>query len=527
MDLTPEPHSSPRPGGLATAALIIMAAFVLSRVLGLAREMVIGNLFGTTRELDAYRAAFLLPDIIFQLIAGGALGSAFIPTFTGYIAKGREDEAWRLASGVFNLALASLTAAALAVAALADGLVPLVVPGFEPQAQHLTAQLVRIMLFSPVLAGLSGIVMGILNSYQHFTLPALAPVIYNLSIIGGAFALAPRWGVKGLAVSVAVGAGLHLLIQVPELLRRRLRYRPTFALDHPGVREVGRLMLPRVVGLAAVQVNFLVNNILASGLSAGRLSALTYAWQLTTLPWGIFAMAISTAVFPTLAAQVARDEKDELGRTLSISLRTILYLTIPAGIGLLVLREPIIALLFQRGEFTPESTQLTAWALLFYAPGLFALAATEIITRAFYALHDTRTPVTVAVITVATNILLSIILVRMLSQGGLALAATIANTGETVALVLLIRRRLAGIDEHGLARSVARSLAASLAMGLFLWWLSSTASIHLYLARFSGLFVFVTVAIALGGGLYLLLTLLLGSEEIRRIGALRKAGSLK
>ena len=218
-------------------------------------------------------------------------------------------------------------------------------------------------------------------------------------------------------------------------------------------------MLPRVMGLAAMQINFLVNTVLASLLRAGSLAALTFAWQLTTLPWGIFAMAISTVSFPSLAASAARDEMDALKSTLSSALRTIVYLTVPAGVGLFVLREPLVALLFQRGQFDASSTQAVAWALAFYAPGLLALAVTEILTRAFYALHDTRTPVLIAVVTVAANVAMSLLFIGPLAHGGLALSTTLANTGETVVLLGLLRRRLDGLDDARVALSTARAAA--------------------------------------------------------------------
>jgi putative peptidoglycan lipid II flippase len=514
---------------LARAAALVMAAFVLSRVLGLVREMVIAQQFGASRALDAYRAAFSLPDLIFTLVIGGALGSAFIPTFTAYLARRDEDEAWRVASSVFNLALLGLTASAGVVFLLAPWLVPLIVPGFrdDPESLALTTDLVRIMLLSPILGGLSGIVMGVLNSYQRFLLPALAPVMYNLGIIGGALWLAPTMGVRGLAVGVAAGAALHLLIQLPGLAAVKPAYRPILGLHNPGVREVGRLMLPRVLGLAAMQLNYVVNTILASLLRAGSLAALTFAWQLTTLPWGVIAMAISTVSFPALAAAAAREEMDSLKATLSTALRTILYLTIPAGVGLFVLREPLVALLFQRGQFDAASTQTVAFALAFYAPGLFALAVTEILTRAYYALHDTRTPVLIAVATVAANVALSLAFIGPLAHGGLALAATLANSGEAVVLIVLLRRRLAGLDDYRVITSAARAIFAALVMGLALTWLWSALTGLLDVTAAPALLAAVIIAVGAGAAVYGGLTWLMGSPELARLPGLRRSPSIR
>jgi putative peptidoglycan lipid II flippase len=247
----------------------------------------------------------------------------------------------------------------------------------------LTVQLMRAMLMSPIVFGLSGVVMGILNSYQHFLVPALAPAIYNLCIIGGAALLAPRIGVFGLAAGVVAGAFMHLGIQIPQLVRQGMSYKPVIDLSHPGVREVGRLMLPRVLGLATVQINFLVNTFLASTLVEGSLAALNYAWLLMLLPQGIFAMGIATAAFPTFSDLAARGRRGELRSTLSETLRLTLFLSTPSAVALIILREPLVRLLLERGRFDPSSTQAVAWALQFYALGLVAHSALEILTRGF------------------------------------------------------------------------------------------------------------------------------------------------
>jgi len=342
---------------LARAATTVSLAFVASRVLGLLREVIISQQFGTSPELDAYLAAFRIPDILFQLIAGGALGSAFIPIFTAYLARGDRAGAQRLAAGVINLILAALSLLALVMAVFAPWLVAVIVaPGFSPAQQTLTANLMRLMLISTVVFGVSGIVMGILNAQQHFLVPALAPIIYNFAIIGGALGLGPVFGVYGLAAGVVVGAFGHLLIQLPALARAGFRWQPILAVRDEGVREVARLMGPRVVGLAITQLNFLVNTILASGLGAGSLAALNYAWILMLLPQGIVAQALATAVFPTFSAQAARGETAAMRATFSTALRGLLFLMLPAAVGLLIARAPIIELLLQRGRFDATST---------------------------------------------------------------------------------------------------------------------------------------------------------------------------
>ncbi|HIP97530.1 MAG TPA: murein biosynthesis integral membrane protein MurJ, partial [Anaerolineae bacterium] len=486
---------------IARAAGIVVVAFTLSRVLGLAREMIIGQQFGTSGELDAYLAAFRLPDILFQLVAGGALGSAFIPTFSGYLARGDEREAWRLTSAVINLVLVLLSALALLAAAFAPLLVAKVVaPGFDPAKRALTAQLMRLMLLSPVIFGVSGIVMGVLNSYQHFLLPALAPIAYNLSIIGAALFLSPSLGIRSLAVGVVVGSLLHLAVQVPALVRRGLRYSLILGLGEPGVREVGRLMAPRVLGLAVVQLNFLVNTILASGLADGSLAALNFAWLLMLLPQGIFAQALATAAFPTFSELAAKRQVAEMRSTLSATLRAILYLAIPASVGLFALRYPIVQLLFQRGAFKESSTEAVVWALQFYALGLFAHAVVEIVTRAFYALHDTLTPVLVGVGAMSINVVLSLILIRPLAHGGLALANSTATILEMVGLLLVIRGRLEGLEGGRLLGSTLRTALAASLMGFGVsWFAAGTHGLSIIIVGGGGM--------ALGGVIYFVATL--------------------
>lgn len=493
---------------IARAATLVIAAFLVSRVLGLCREIIIGSQFGTTRELDAYLAAFRIPDLIFQLIAGGALGSAFIPTFTGYLARGDRREAWRLGSAIANIVVVVLTACAALAAILAPQLVAhVVVPGFSPEEQALTVRLMRLMLISPIVFGLSGIVMGVLNSFQHFLLPALAPAVYNVSIITGAALLAPLIGIYGLVVGVVGGSFLHLLIQVPQLVRKGLTYHLTLDITHPGVREVGRLMLPRVLGLATVQLNFLVSTFLASGLVEGSVAALNYAWMLMLLPQGIFAMAIATAAFPTFSELAARRRIGELRATLSETLRLILYLTIPASAGLIILREPLVQLLLQRGRFDPTSTEAVAWALQFYALGLFAHSALEIVTRAFYSLHDTRTPVIVGAAAMILNIILSLLLIGPLLHGGLALANSVATIIETVSLIFILRGRLGGVSARELLRSVTKTCVATVAMGVGILWYEMLATASQVLVRGGG-------AILVGGVIFVAASFLLRSEEL-------------
>jgi putative peptidoglycan lipid II flippase len=500
-----------------------MALFVVSRAMGLLREIVIAHQFGTSAELDAYLAAFRVPDLLFALMAGGALGSAFIPVFSDYLTRGDEGDAWRLASAVINWVLLFLSAAGVVAALAAPVLVDTVIaPGFTTAQKALTVELMRWMLVATVIFGVSGVVMGILNARQHFWRPALAPSIYNAAIIAGAWLLGPSMGVYGLVVGVLIGAVGHLLIQIPGLRREGMRFSLRLAPGDPGVREVGWLMAPRALGLAAVEVNHLVNVMLASSLAVGSLAALNYGRLIMLLPEGVIAQSVAIAAFPTFAVLVARNQRGQLRNMLQTTLRSVLYLTLPAAVGLIWLRQPLVSALLERGAFNARSTQATSWALMFYALGLVGHAVVEIVTRAFYALHDTRTPVIVGISTMAANVGLSLGFLALFRavgwqpHGGLALANSLATTAEMVVLWGLISRRLERSRDASMTGAVWRMGAGCLAMLAVLVALTSAiAGAPAWLISGAGIVV--------GGAIYGLVTLALGSQEpVALLRALRR-----
>jgi putative peptidoglycan lipid II flippase len=460
---------------IARAAGTVMIAFIISNLVGLARGIVITRAFGTTVAFDSFNAANRIVEMLFNLVAGGALGSAFIPMFTSFLAKEDREGAWRLASGVTNLVLLALVlisvlAWVFAPQIVQDGLF-LLVPGSDPVQELLTVRLFRIMLPSVVLFGLSGLVMGILNAHQNFLIPSIAPAMYSLGMIAGTLFLPEAWGIQRLAVGVVLGALLHLAIKLPGLWRLPSRaYHTYLGLKNRAVVEVFKLMGPRLLGVAVVQMNFIVNTIIALGQPEGSVSAITLAFSLMLMPQMAVAQSAAIASLPTFSAQVALGRKDEMRRSLASTLRAIILLSMPAGVGLILLRYPLVQLLYQRGEFTARSTEMVAWALLWYAAGLVGHALVEILSRAFYALHDTRTPVTVGVITMGLNIVLSLAFaawfarIGWMPHGGLALANSLATGLESIALVILIRRKLNGLEGGYVWRGVGISAAGTVLM---------------------------------------------------------------
>jgi len=504
---------------IARAAGVVMAAFVFSTLIGLLRQILVANAFGTGKEIEAFAAANRVSETLFNLVAGGALGSAFIPTFTTLLTRDDRRGAWKLASAISNWVLVILTSAAALAAIFAPLIVRyLLAPGFaaDPEKEALTISLMRLMLPSVVLFGLSGLVIGILNSHQIFFIPALTPSMYALGMIFGVVVLKPYLGIYGLALGVLIGACLHLGLQIPSLLRTKPIYFPSFGVQLESVREVVRLFLPRLLGVAIVQLNFWINVWLASSMVEGSINGVTYAFALMLMPQAVIAQSIAIAAMPTFSAQVALGRLTAMRSSLAASLRGVLLLSIPATFGLVILRTQLITALYQRGEFTSFSTQLVAWALLWYAIGLVGHSVVEIVARAFYALHDTKTPVFVGVGAMSLNILFSLLFSTLFSRlgwlplGGLALANSLATALEMVALLWIMRRRLAGLEGASIAKAAGlASLAAVVMSGVMIFWMNGSTGQPAWLV--------VIVGILLGVIVYGLLLYLLRVEELRML----------
>jgi putative peptidoglycan lipid II flippase len=510
---------------LAQAALVVLTGFIASRVLGVVRSIVIASHFGTGVEANAYIAAITVPDTVFQVLVGGAVGSAFIPVFQGYVTRNKDDDAWRLTASVINLGVLAAGGTSLVLAIFARPVMDVLVPGRDAEFKDLAANLSRVLLITPAIFAASTFCASVLNAYHRFAVAALAPLMYNLAIIGGAYFLSGPLGIYSLAIGAAVGAVLHLLIQLPALARLGFRWRPVIELGHSGVREVARLFAPRVLGLGVVQLNKILSGVLfASFLVAGSMAYLDYAWLMIMTPLAL-AMAVGTAVFPTLSEASALERSGQVRQVFQLSLRMILFLTIPASIGLMVLGEPVIRLFFERNQFTAVSTSATAYALVFFAIGLAGHATVEIVDRVFYALHDTRSPVLVAVSAIGLNVVLSLILMQTpLSYGGLALANSIAALFEAGVLIRLITRRLPELSLDSLGTSTVRMLAASLVMGLPVAWVAAQLEPVLRGLGAPGEALLLAVCVAFGAALYAAASLLFRSDELSALWRLVRRG---
>jgi putative peptidoglycan lipid II flippase len=458
-------------------SLIVMAGFVLSRASGLLRDMVILAQFGTSAELGAYRAAFKLPDLLYLVVIGGALGSTLIPLWLDTLTQRGERRAWELASAAVGWALLLLALCSAVLALLAGPLVRWLYagPGFDAATLALTEDLTRLFLLSPLLLGLGGLALALLNALDRFLLPALAPTIYNLGILAGALAapaLPPERRIWALAWGVIGGALLYLLVQIPGLLRAGMRLRPTLGRGMAELGLLGRQLTPRLLGQTASQINVVVTAVLVARLPGGaeRLVGNETAYQLMLLPYGVFALSLSTVAFPTLARLYASGQHEAMARNVRTTLATICLLTIPAAVGLMVLGAPLVRLLFERGSFDARSTVLTVAPLLGYASALPAFAVSEILIRSFYAMQDTRTPVAVGLGAVGLNLLLGGLAFSLgLGVVWIALAFSLVNNLEALLLALLLGRRRPGLwADRDLWRSLRAAAIGSLALLLAL-----------------------------------------------------------
>jgi putative peptidoglycan lipid II flippase len=451
---------------LAKSAGIVAGSFVISRILGLVREIVLARQFGTSEAFSAYVSAFRIPDLLFLVVMAGAFGSAFIPVFSGFLGDGEDEAAWKLASVVLNISGVLVILMAAVTWVFAPELVRYIVaPDASSTAQQITVDCMRILLLSPVFLGFGIAAKGILEGQDLFTLPAFAPIIYNAATILGAVVLGPRVGVYGVAIGVVAGAIGFLLLQIPGLMRSGMRYSISFDPRTPGVTEVGRLLAPRLIGQAAFQLNFIAVTNLAWRTGGQSVSALNYAWQLLMLPHGVLALSVSTVILPTLSRLWQGGDTAAFRATLGSALRPLLFLSLPAAVVLFAFRLPIVQTLFQTGAFSAESTSLVAAPLTFLAAGLVSYALVEALTRAFYAMHDTRTPVIAGIGIVALNIVIGVALLDRIGYLALALALSLSTTVEAVVLIVVLGRRIGNVTvktRDWLLRVIASSVVMAL-----------------------------------------------------------------
>lgn len=455
------------------AATEVSLATGISRILGFVRDVLLAKLFGATGLTDAFFVAYRVPNLLRELFAEGAVSAGFVPVFTEYKSKHGSEEAKRLAGVVFAFLFSVLMVICLLGILFAPFITSLIAPGFinDDDKFTLTIKLIRIMFPFLLFISLSALCMGVLNSLRSFFIPALAPAFFNLAIIASALFLAPGFHVPILAIGlgVTIGGAFQYGVQIMDLSKRNFSFKPVFSFSHPGLKRIFILVLPVVAAIAATQVNVFIGNIFATYLPEGSATYLYYGIRLVLLPIGIFGVAMSTAILPSMSEQSAKGDIDGLRETFSFSLRLVFFMSLPAMAGLMALSYPIVNLLFQRGEFTFEATKGTVYALSFYSMGLWAFVGSKVVRTPFYSMQDTKTPLKVAVFSVAINILCSLILIGPLKHGGLALALSIATSVNFIILFVLLRKKLGRVDGRRILRSFIKTSLASSVMGIVGW----------------------------------------------------------
>ncbi len=504
---------------LIRSAVAVSAPTLLSRIFGLFRDMIQANYMGTGRGMDAFTIAYTIPNLLRRLTGEGAMTAAFIPVFAQQKKEKSKEELWKFANYFFfdlTLIMALITVLGVLFAPI---LVKLISFGFKDIAGKwdMTITLTRFMFPYIFLISLAALAMAILNSFHKFFVPAFTPVLFNLSIITLAsfFAARAKEPSYVFAAGVIVGGILQLGFQLPFLWRRGMRFNPMLSFTHPGVRKVGRLIVPGIFGAGLYQINYAISRMIASLLEEGSVSSLYYAARVQELTLGLFAIALSIALLPTFSDQAARQDIDGMKKTLIYSFKLIFLVTFPAMVGLLLLNRPIIQVLFQRGEFNEQSTAMSASCLFFFALGIPFISGVRIMAPAFYSLKDIKTPVIVASFIMVLYILLSIGLMNPLRVGGIAFALSISSVFNFLVLFYLLERKIGHIPKKSILTSAFKSAISAGGMGAVVWYFAKQFDFEQMV--FPQKFGILAATVFIGLVVYLVLNLLFGHEDLKSL----------
>ena len=501
---------------LGQAASTIGGMTLISRLLGFIRDLAIAMQFGATAAADAFFVAFRIPNVQRKILSEGAVTAAFIPVFTEIRNVNGEEDAWKMTANLFNILLAVLITSSLAIIIFSPFIVTIFAPGFisTPEKFDLTVQLTKWMAPYLLFIGLAVFCMGILNTFNIFALPAIGPAVLNICMIVSALYFSPHLEepIIGLAIGVLVGGFLQFIIQVPAIYKCGFKIILSVNWKSKEFIKIIKLMVPAIFGLAVYELNMLVDTLLASLLAEGSISYLYYGNRLVQLPLGVFGVALGVAILPMLSNQVAKKDYSEMVKTISFGIRLILFITIPATLGLILLKFPIINTLWERGEFNRLTTEGTATALLYYSVGLCAFCGLKIIVPAFYALQDTKTPAKIGVYSMLLNIILNLILMGPLQHGGLALATSIAAIFNLTILIYLLRKRLGLMGGKIILLSTLKLLFISGVMGIAVYLFNMI--FFNPLAPLTTKIIILSTDIMIGITIYGILSRLIQNEEL-------------
>ncbi|MEA1939480.1 MAG: murein biosynthesis integral membrane protein MurJ [Candidatus Caldatribacteriota bacterium] len=498
---------------------IVVAATIFCRILGLGREIVISNRFGAGIETDAFFIAFMIPNLLRIFLGEGALRTAFIPIFTDYLTNHNKKKANYFANNVLNILVVLLIIIIFLGIWGAPLLINIIAIGFKsnPFKYELAVNLTRTMFPYIGFVAIAVLFMGILNSCDHFLIPALSPAMLNVSIILFAFLLSFKYGIYSLAIGVIIGGFGQLLIQIPMLVKKKIKYQFIVNFKDPGVRKFLKLLLPAMLGLTITQINVVVDRMIASNLIDGSISALYYANRLMQFPLGAFGIAISTAIFPTLSKYAAYNNISEMKKTLLFGLKILLLITIPSAIGLIVLKNSIVRLIYEHGAFTKTDSIMTANALLYYSIGLFAYAFVKLVTMAFYALKDAKSPVTIGAYIVIINLILDLILVKYLAHSGLALATSIAAILNMIFLIKIIQSKIGYFQIKAQLKFIFKIILSSVFLGISCFLVNNYMGNIFDLSYKINQVIQVIISILSGSVVYFISCYVLGVKEIRNL----------
>ncbi len=521
---------------ITSAAFLLALSGLASDFLALARDRLLAGRFGAGAELDVYFAAFRIPDFIYGLLVMGGISAVFLPVFSGVFHK-NEEKGWDMINNSLNILLIVIVLLSGVLAILTPLLVDFMVPGFSALQKSQTVDLTRLMFLSPILFGLSAVMSGCLQYFNKFLVYSLAPLLYNIGIILGILFLAPVFGTAGLVYGVIVGAFLHFAVQIPAAWHSGWKYRLKFDLGDSGVKKIIKLGLPRTIGTAAYNINLIVITAIASGFSAGSIAIFNFANNLQSFPIGIVGSSFALAAFPALSRSWAEGKKNEFFAHFSLALRQALLLVIPAGLLMFLLRAQIVRLILGTGQFGWMETRLTAAALGIFSLGLFAAALIPLLSRAFFALHNTKTPVLISLAAMALNVFLAFILVRIFSSAnvlqnfmasvldvedisnaailGLPLAVSVAGIFQFFALFLMLKKGLADFSFKVLWASVQKVIIASALMTIFVYWVIKLSGFFLDLHTFIGVFAQTLIAGIAGVLVYIAVLVIMKSSELK------------
>jgi len=526
------------------AAFILAFSSLVSRFLGLVRDRLLAGHFGAGRELDIYFAAFRIPDFVYSILIIGGIAAAFLPVFAEYFKKGSNDEDWpekalNLPNNVLNSLLFALIIICGVLVIFTPAIIKFIIPGFSPENKALTITLTRIMFISPVIFGVSSVFSSILHYFNRFLSFSLAPILYNLGIIFGILFLVPHFGIFGLVYGVILGALLHLLVQIPAAKISGYHYKWFFDFKSKGIKKIFRLMLPITIGTAAYQINLIVVTAIASTLLAGSITVFTFSNNLHYFPIGLIGISFAVSSFPTLSRIWANREKEKFLNSFSSAFRQIIFLVVPISLLIFLLRSQIVRIVLGTGKFSWSDTRLTAAALGIFCLGILGESIIPILSKAFFALHDTKTPVLISVFSIIINIAFSFSFVSFLANKnffsdffidflklkgignisviGLPLALSFSAIIQAVLLLIFLRKKIGELRIKEISLSLARIIIASGAMFFFAYLSRQFLADLVNMSTFLGIFWQSLVTVSIGAFIYFIITIFLRSPEIKII----------